>query len=69
MGEAMRRLKRFTRKELADHVRHLYPELEFSDFSVVKPMKQSEALGHVKLVQPSQGNKKQAVYEWVQQNA
>lgn len=65
VNEAMKGLKRFTRTELAERVKHLYPDLEFNEASVVKPVKNAMLRGQVKLAQPSQGNKRQAVYEWI----
>ena len=64
-NEAMEAMKRFTRTELAERVKHLYPEMEFNEASVVKPIKQAMAKGNVKLAQPSHGSKKQSLYEWL----
>jgi hypothetical protein len=64
VDEAASSLKRFTRAELAERIKQLYPELEFNEGSVMKPLKKAVEGGKAKCVQPNQGNKKQAVYEW-----
>ena len=63
--EAMEALKRFTRAELAARIKHVYPEMEFNEGSVMKPVKKAMDEGHVSLAQRNQGSKKQAVYQWV----
>lgn len=62
---AMQGLKRFTRTELADRIKHLYPGMEFNHASVVKPIKQAIEKAQVRVAQASQGNKRQSIYEWV----
>jgi hypothetical protein len=62
--EAMKALKRFTRSQMVDRIRADYPDLQFSDSSVVKPIRRAMASRNVRMVQAHQGNKAQAIYEW-----
>jgi hypothetical protein len=65
----MQAMKRFSRTELAERIRHTYPDLEFNEGSVVKPIKKAMSDQKVRLVQESRGNKQQAIYEWVESSA
>src|SRR4051794_10981741 len=51
---AMKALKRFTRSELAQRIRLDNPNLEFSEGSVVKPIKKGIDSRNVRMVQPHQ---------------
>lgn len=64
--EMMKTMRRFTRKELAERVRHVHAHLRFQDDSVAKPISSALAAHQIKQVQANQGNKSQAVYEWVE---
>jgi len=63
--EAMKSLKRFTRRELTQRIQHTHPGIKFNEASVVKPIKNALKAGHIKMVVPNQGNKTQAIFEWV----
>jgi hypothetical protein len=66
--DMMATMKRFTRKELAARVRHVHTHLKFKDDSVAKPITSALTTGQIKQVQANQGNKSQAVYEWVEKS-
>jgi hypothetical protein len=63
--EAMKALGRFTERATANHIREMYSDLNFSDKSLRKPMKRARQEQLIRQVQPSRGNKSQAIYEWI----
>jgi len=64
-AQIMKSMKRFTKGQLAERVKHEYSALDFNVKSIGKPLSVAIKTGKVKLIQPNLGSKTQAVYEWI----
>ena len=63
--ECMKLLGRFTVSQLDAEVRQRYPDADFVEKSLRRPMEAALKSQWLRKVQDNQGNKTQAVWEWV----